>query len=359
MKLMIVTHNMAGGGCERVIARLLFACVNAGDDCTLVTECAGESFYALPTGVMRHALLEKMTMAAADVPRAYQKLRALVKRETPDLVLAMPEKVNVWTVLFLLGTGVPVVVSERNDPMRHPESRVKRLLRRMVYPFAAGFIFQTQMAADYFPERIRARGAVLDNPLDTDRMPPANTGARDESVIGAGRLNAQKNFPLLIIAFSDFVKTHPSWRLVLFGEGGERERLSALCRDRLPDGSWSMPGQTEQLYEEFSRCGMFALSSDFEGMPNALIEAMAMGAPCAASDCRVGGPASLIESGENGLLFPVGDAPALTAAMARIADDPSFAARLSAQAATIRTRLDERAVCGKWRETLARFASGR
>ena len=75
-------------------------------------------------------------LPARKIHKAYRKLRKLVEQERPDVVLALPEKVNVWTVLYLLGSGVPVVVSERNDPHRHPESRIKRILRCLVYPFA-------------------------------------------------------------------------------------------------------------------------------------------------------------------------------------------------------------------------------
>lgn len=352
MKLMVVTHNMAGGGCERVIARLLWHWTASGEECSLVTECAGGSFYELPE-MPRHALSDSKHMRASDVPRVYRRLRRLVRRERPDIVLAMPEKVNVWTLLFLLGTGVPVVVSERNDPLRHPESRVKRLLRRMVYPRAAGFVFQTQMAADYFPPRIRARGVVLDNPLDVDRMPAANGGAREKTVLGAGRLAPQKNFPLLLRAFAAFRATHPDWRLVIFGEGAERPALEALAAELLPAGAWSLPGQTDRLYEELYTVGMFVLSSDFEGMPNVLIEAMALGAPCVSTDCRVGGPAALIRDGENGLLAPVGSEAALARAMGRIADDAAFSRALSAEAAKIRKRLSADIVCEQWRNYLA------
>ncbi len=353
MKLMIVTHNMAGGGSERVIARLLASFSARGDTLWLVTECAGASFYALPDTVRRYALLEREHMSASDVPRAYRRLRRLVRREKPELVLAMPEKVNVWTVLFLLGTDAPVVVSERNDPLRHPESRLKRLLRRLVYPFAAGYIFQTEMAAECFSPRIRARAAVLDNPLDTGSMPPANTGARGKTVVGAGRLEPQKDFPLLIRAFAAFYPAHADWRLVIYGEGTERAGLEALCRALLPDGAWSLPGQTDALYGRLAQAGMFVLCSAFEGMPNALIEAMALGAPVVSTDCRAGGPASLIRNGENGLLVPAGDEKAMAAAMARLADDASIQQRLSCGAALIRARLDESAVTEKWRNYLA------
>ncbi|MEZ4629048.1 MAG: glycosyltransferase, partial [Eubacteriales bacterium] len=207
-KLMIVTHKMSGGGCERVIAQLLTCFTRDGIECKLVTECGVPSFYDLPESVEQIYLTFGKTLPARQIPKAYKKLRKLVKQEKPDMVLALPEKVNVWTVLYLLGTGVPVVVSERNDPHRHPENKLKRMLRRVIYPFANGFIFQTQDAADYFPKAIQSRGIVLDNPLDASRIPARFEGERRRVVVAAGRLHEQKNFDLLIRAFARFYKEH-------------------------------------------------------------------------------------------------------------------------------------------------------
>ena len=351
-KLFIMTHNMAGGGCERVIAQLANRYAAEGIDCTVLTEYRHESYFPLDPRVKLRALTEDTVCRTKDIPRVYLALRSLVRKEKPDLVLAMPEKVNVWTVLFLLGSGVPVVVSERNDPNRHPESRIKRMLRTLVYPFSDGFVFQTQQQAAFFSERIRKRGKVLDNPLELSRIPqPAEL--HDPVIVTATRLDPQKNLPLLIQAFAKFYRSHSDWRLIIYGEGAERTRLEAMAA-KLPMGAVNLPGASTTLLEEIRSAGMFVLSSDFEGMPNALIEAMAVGLPCVATDCPAGGPASLIVSGVNGLLVPVGEAKTMAKAMCRIADDPEFAESLGAHAAEIKTRLDVDTVAEKWREYLER-----
>lgn len=353
--LFLVTHKMTGGGCERVIAQLLNRWTAEGMDCTLITECKVPSFYPLDGRIRFISLLNSPAMGATDIPGAYRKLRKLVKRERPDVVLAMPEKVNVWTVLFLLGLRTPVVVSERNDPRRHPESRLKRLLRRILYPFAQGFIFQTEDAANYFSPAIRKRGVVLPNPLETSRLPAPRFQGRSKTVIGAGRLNRQKNFPLLLAAFRKFYQTHPDWTLVLYGEGEERGSLLALA-EGLPEGAVALPGQTDKLPEKLGNCGMFVLSSDFEGMPNVLIEAMAVGTPSIATDCPVGGCRALVESGVNGILIPVGEKEALVDAMTRLAEDPGFAQSLGQAAAKVRARLDAGVISEEWRRYLGTVA---
>ena len=351
-KLMIVTHKMSGGGCERVIAQLLSCFARDGIECKLVTECGVPSFYDLPESVEQIYLTFDQTLPAGKIPKAYRKLRKLVKQERPDVVLAMPEKVNVWTVLYLLGTGVPVVVSERNDPHRHPESKIKRLLRRLVYPFAKGFIFQTKDAARYFSRAIQKRGVVLDNPLDTSRIPARYEGERKRNVVAAGRLHEQKNFDLLIRAFARFYKTHHDYSLVIYGEGPEKERLQKTASSLGIAGAVELAGQSKTLLTDINDSGMFVLSSDYEGMPNVLIEAMACGLPCIATDCPIGGVRSLLTSGENGLLIPVGDEDALYEAMCKLADDESYAAWLGQHATDVRARLDETLIAKQWRRYL-------
>ncbi len=343
----IVTHKMTGGGCERVIAQLLQGFLAQGLSCTLVSECKVPSFYPLPEAVEQVFLLDSPEMAASDVPRAYGKLRKLALAQRPDVVVAMPEKVNVWCVLFLMFTGIPVVVSERNDPSRHPESKVKRLLRRLVYPFGAGFVFQTKQAAAYFSKAIQNRGTVIPNPLDPGRLPEINDGKRQQVVVGAGRLHEQKNFPLLIKAFAKFYQTHPQWRLVIYGQGPCRAALESLAQTLAPEVV-ELPGQTDQLPEQLATCGMFVLTSDYEGMPNVLMEALAVGAPCIATDCPVGGCAALVEDGQNGLLIPVGDEAALLAAMERLAAGEGLTQSPRERGEGIRARLDEEHICQAW-----------
>ena len=351
-KLMVVTHKMSGGGCERVIAQLLTCFARDGIECTLVTECGVPSFYDLPESVRQIYLTFDNTLKSASIPRAYTKLRKLVLQEKPDLVLALPEKVNVWTVLFLLGTGVPVVVSERNDPHKHPENKIKRMLRRLVYPFAKGFVFQTQDAANYFSRSIRGRGVVLDNPLDNSRIPAPYEGARRKVITAAGRLHEQKNFFLLIRAFARFYKTHHEYSLEIYGEGPDRNELMKLASSLGVAGAVHLPGQSKTLLADINDSAMFVLSSDYEGMPNVLIEAMACGLSCIATDCPIGGVRSLVQNEENGLLIPIRNERALLEAMKTIADDPALAARLGEQARRIQQRLDEAVVAAEWRRYL-------
>ena len=347
-KLYIITRSMKAGGCERVIAQLANRFCSSGTEVSLFTVYSHESFYPLDGRISVRSLNDREEGKARDTFRVFRRFRACVRKEKPDAVLAMPDMVNVWTALFLAGTGIPVIVSERNDPARFPASRVKRLLRKPAYRFVKGFVFQTEQQMAYFPERIRKRGTVIENPLDTEAMPAAYSGPREKTVVTAARLAPQKNLTLLIEAFRIFSETRPDWKLIIYGEGPEREKLqnAAAC---MLDGTILLPGENREIAEAIRTAGMFVLSSDYEGMPNALIEAMALGIPCVSTDCPAGGPASLIRQEENGILVPAGDAGGLAEAMGRIADDPVFAAAIGKNAERIRNRLDARTVADRWR----------
>lgn len=345
----IVTRNMRAGGAERVIAQFLRFLVGSGHTATLILMEDTEMQYEIPPEVRVHTIGRRGKTALSDKLRAYRAVRKTVLAAAPDAVLAMPEEIGIYVLLALCGTKIRTVVSERNDPRVMPPRKITRFLRRVAYPFADGLIFQTEGAAAFFPERIRKKGIVLPNPLDGSRLPAPFCGVRDKVIVGAGRLEVQKNFPLLIAAFAGFYRKHTDYRLVIYGEGSLRGELEeAARRTGLPEGVISLPGRVPDLAERMNSATAFVLSSDHEGMPNVLIEAMACGVPAVATDCKSGGPAALIEQGKNGVLCPVGDAAALTNALCRIADDPVFADTLSQNGVRIRNTLEMSRICTKW-----------
>lgn len=351
-KLIFVTRNMKAGGAERVISQLANNYSRVGIQCTIVTLDNEEVFYQLNSAVTVYAIGRRSSNAYVDKFLKYKELRRYVNLNKPDIVLALPEEIGIFVIPALLGTKIPVVVSERNNPWVMPWKKETRLMRKLFYPFASGLIFQTEQAASFFPEKIRKKGIVLPNPLDLERIPKPWEGTRRKEIVGAGRLDKQKNFTLLIKSFAKFYKNHPDYVLTIYGEGKLREELESFAASLLPEEVYSFPGRTTELLELIKGAAMFVLSSDYEGMPNVVIEAMAMGMPVISTDCPSGGPAYLIQSGKNGLLVPVGDEDALIEAMCKIADSEELANYLGKNALEIRERLNSDIVVKKWREYL-------
>lgn len=355
MHIAVVTRNMRGGGAERVIAQLVAGWVKQGVRCSLICMYPAEAFYEIPEEIECYDVPAFAENSNADKIKKYIYLRGLVKRIKPDIILSLPEEIGIYVMTALLGTKIPVVVSERNNPWVMPNRKITRILRRLVYPFTKGLIFQTERAASFFPKAQQKKGSVLPNPLDCDRLPKVYCGERDKTVVSAGRLEPQKNFPLLIEAFTRFHETHPDYKLVIYGEGQQRETLEKLAAEKLPEGVWSMPGRVSDLPQRIARCSIFALSSDYEGVPNVLIEAMAVGTPAVSTDCAPGGAAALIENGKNGLIVPVGDAKSLAESLAYMADHPAEAVAMAEEAVKIRQRLDASKVTEQWLDYLKRF----
>ncbi len=353
--IVIVTKNMLSGGSERVISILANNFAEKGIRVSLILIDPREISYELNPDINLIELERQSKNPILNKLLKYKKVRKLIKAEKPDVVLSMPEEIGLFVNLIMLGSGIPVVVSERNNPRVMPFKKSTRIMRRISYLFASGFVFQTKDAASFFSKRIQKKGVILKNPLNTQNIPERFTGERRKVVVGTGRLFEQKNFPLLISAFSEFYKTYSDYKLIIFGEGHKRAELEEFANKTLAPGSWEMPGRSSNWLEQAKDAKMFVLSSDFEGMPNALIESMATGIPSISTDCPSGGSRELIENNVNGILIPVGDKSALVEAMCKLADDDAFAEKLSQSGVKLQEVLSSDVICKQWYDYFERI----
>ena len=170
-----------------------------------------------------------------------------------------------------------------------------------------------------------------------------------------GRLEKEKNFPLLIHAFSKFLLKHPDYKLIIYGDGSLRSDLHKLAEQMLPEGTYELPGISNQILNKINGASMFVLSSDYEGMPNVLIEAMSLGIPVISTNCPSGGPEMLIDNTVNGILIPVADVEALFNAMCMIVENEDLAEQLSLNALKIKEKLNSDNVLPRWLQYLDKF----
>ncbi len=355
MKICIVTRNLLRGGAESVISHLTKYMVSNGNEVSLILIDDRPILQDIPSKCQIDVIGQKAQGGLKDKILRYKAVRRLIMEKQCDVVLSMPEEIGIYVLAAMIGTGIPVVVSERNNPWVMPNKKVTRVLRKLLYPFADGLIFQTEYASTYFSKRLRKKSIVIPNPLDVERLPDVYNGVRDKVIAGAGRLEPQKNFKLLIDAFSLFQANHLDYKLVIYGEGRLRDELENYAAERIEQGTFSFPGNVLDLPQRLSRVSAFVLSSDFEGMPNVLIEAMAMGIPCVSTDCPSGGPKELIEDGVNGYLVPVGDSVALANRLEKLVSG----SEIMADAQQIRNRFDCNKVAKQWQEYLEKVVNGR
>ena len=185
---------------------------------------------------------------------------------------------------------------------------------------------------------------------DIPKIVTAFAQRRKKEICAVGRLeNGQKAYDVMLDAFALFRETHPEHMLHIYGSGGSEAAIRTQAAALGLADSVILHGNLPHVIREIKDMGMFVMTSRYEGMPNALIEAMACGLPCVCTDCDFG-PAELIRDGDNGLLVPVDDVTAIAAAMGRIADEPALAERLSQGALEIRHTHGRETICGQYRD---------
>lgn len=348
----IITKAMTSGGAERVIAQLANYFIEQNISCRIITTDNREVMYPLDETIEVLAIGKKSNNKAIDRILRYKRIRSVVQKNRPDVVLTMPEDTGIYAILALIGTGIPVFVSERNNPWVMPNIKITRFLRKLAYLFAKGIIFQTEMAKSFFSRHIQKKGVVLQNPVDEKRIPEPYTGERKKIFAAVGRLEPQKNYPMLIKAFSEFHEAEQDYQLIIYGEGTERANLEKLIKQLNLEDSVFLPGRNKDVLNAINDSAAFILSSDYEGMPSALIEAMCMGMPVISTDCPSGGPRELIHNGENGLLVEVNNTESMKKAMHQIIDGRSE--KLGKSAYVTGKQLTDSQIFEKWEKLLFR-----
>jgi GalNAc-alpha-(1->4)-GalNAc-alpha-(1->3)-diNAcBac-PP-undecaprenol alpha-1,4-N-acetyl-D-galactosaminyltransferase len=362
MRLVLVAANLGPGGAEKVMTLLANAWARQGTCITLITlDGTTGSFFPLDRSVERLAtetfvggpgLLFRLVRDAV-------KLRRIVRRISPDAVVSFINSTNVLVLLALLGTRYPRVVSERSDPAIAPLGAFWRALRWMLYPTADRVVVQTSSAAAFFRGRVMRKVAVIPNPVI---MPPGNMPADVDvprpAIVSLGRFTEEKRFVDLIDAFATVAPRHPEWSLMIAGDGPLRADLERRIETLGLSGRARLPGLTKAPAAFLRRADIFVLSSRFEGFPNALCEAMALGRPVIATDCP-SGPRHIVTHQSNGLLVPPMRPERLAEAIEALIGSPEKRAALGTAAALITETFAIGPILAEWTGVVLAVMAGR
>ena len=262
-KIYLYINVLGGGGAERVIANLANTLAEDGCETTLITSFPVDKEYSIDKKV-RRLLLED-----------HEFRQSRLKRN-----------------LATRGLPVKTLVSVRNDPNKEYAGKLGAFVGKVLLPMADGCVFQTKEAQEWFPERLQRKSKIIYNAVKEDFYQIERTPVRGE-IVTCGRLVEQKNHALLIDAFSEVLKKYPFVTLKIYGEGALREKLQHQINDLGLEKKAFLMGATSDVEKVLQTADLFVLSSDYEGMPNALMEAMAAGVPCISTDCPCGGPREL------------------------------------------------------------------
>ncbi|MFL5639232.1 MAG: glycosyltransferase family 4 protein, partial [Gemmatimonadaceae bacterium] len=374
MRLTLAISSLAAGGAEHVLSALASHWAEHEWPVTFVTlDSTSTDFYKLHPSVDRIALnasrdSQTLLQAVSSNVDRVQRLRTVIRDSQPDVVISFMTSTNVLALIAARKERVPVVVSERADPRYYPIQSAWAGLRRLTYPWASAIVVQTpevgQWAKGFVrPEAVKVIPNFVVAPADGFRrygepiaIDAANARPAVRQVMGMGRLDDQKGFDLLIRAFAMCRKGRPGWQLTILGEGVRRAEFEALARKLDVASHVRFLGRVEDPTRYLREADLFVLSSRYEGFPNALLEAMALGLPVIATDCP-SGPAHIVRHSVDGLLVPNQDVGALASSMAALMDDESGRMALGAEAISVTERFNVDRIITTWETLLTDVAT--
>ncbi|PAU97545.1 hypothetical protein CK240_08705 [Paracoccus salipaludis] len=341
----MIQGGFGTGGAEKIMAAIGAHRHAQGDEvhvAGMFMPPAGP-FFHYPPDVRLHLLADGARPDKLLHLRRLAAIRGLIRRVQPDVTLSFLTKVNCLTMLAARGTSIPVVISERNNPLMQSPGFWNRAQQVLAHG-AAGIVMQTRGQHDDLSPALQERAVVIPNFCDAVPFRRASPGP-DCHFVAAGRLDRQKGFDLLIRAFARV--PHLGARLTIFGEGPERAPLENLVRASGLEGRVSLPGIVRGPQEWLGAGHVLVVSSRFEGFSNVVAEATCSGLPVVSFDCPYG-PSEMIVEGRNGFLVPPGDVAALAGAMTRLAADPALRNRLGQAAHIAAARFEQGRIMAQW-----------
>ena len=357
-KIMLAVQRLDKfGGAQRVITNLANCYSRDGYETSLLTMLGGECVYGVDGGVKRlnvASVCGESRSIGAKLKKIVQ-IRKFLKEERPDIVVTFHIDITFFLLIAMTGLNIPVVVSERHDPKVTPRRKSLRILRKLLYPGVDGFVFQTEEAKSFFSEKIGKRSVVIGNPVREDLPDIDGEKIFNNEIVSAGRLEAVKNHALLLEAFSDVAGELPEYVIKIYGEGSQRENLEKKILELGLEGRAELCGTVKDLPSKIKDSALFVLTSNYEGIPNVLLEAMALGIPSISTNCPCGGPELLIENGVNGLLIQVGDRKALGEDMVKLLKDTELRDMISENAVGVRQRFALQKIYNDWKTFTDRF----
>lgn len=352
MKIVFVLPDMGAGGAERVVSILSYRFVQEGYGVSIVFLCDDKLEYTLCDKIEKVYLYAKDDSKTRRISKIRNYLKSIRKAEQVA-VLPFHDSCLKYCVCAAFGLGIPVIACERNNPYNKGTSMFDKIKSNLPYLFAQKCVFQTEDAMKYYCKAIRKKGTIIYNPI-SDRFYDEWTGFDSKTVVSVGRLVPQKNYALLIDAFAEFHRLYPEYCLNIYGEGSLRQVLQKKIDDYGLSGNITLCGKSKNIGEILSKARFFVLSSDYEGMSNALIEALVSGVPVISTDHPAGGARALIRNGYNGLLVPTGNVNELVRALKYFAENPDMAAEMGKKAKKIKENLTVDKIITEWEEIICK-----
>lgn len=342
-----MVKSMYGGGAQRVILVLAQQFVKMGFQVRIITMYRKED-YSIPKEIACYSLdIDEKNLSVEYNMSKLKQARAFLSFSEEDAFIIRSSSASLYKYAMFLSEGIDTIkiASMSNDPFMSPSTEHGRMERDRAFmewkKINGKFVFQTEYERNYFPVDIQEKSVIINNPLTTEL--PDLCCSKKKKIVTVGRLTEQKNLPLLICAFSDVIKKHPDYILEIYGEGELRSSLEMLAN------GLGVPvhfhGFSKSVLKEISDAQVFVLSSNFEGVSNAMLEALCLGIPSICTDCPAYGARKFITDHENGILVPVNDREKLSEAIIELIENENLRSKLSKNSKKIISELKVESIC--------------
>lgn len=329
MRIVCYINALSGGGAERVMSVLANGLSQRGHKVWMITDFSKPVEYPLVDSVERIVYDGEFDPARKGKKfralRRIFRLRSFCRQEKVDIVISFMRNANFRAIVSAWMLKTKNLISVRIDPKIGYRSKKAARLAKLLYPMADGCVFQTKEAQEWFAPKVQKKSQIILNPISDAFYSVDPAPMQQKKIVTCGRLDKQKRFDLLINAFDKVCDEFPEYRLEIYGVGTLEDTLQAQIDALGRQDQIKLMGRSEDVPNAIKTASLFVLSSDFEGLPNALMEAMALHLPVISTDCGGGGARALIEDGIDGQITPCGDVDALAEAIRKNLADPEAA----------------------------------
>ena len=342
MKITFIITSLGSGGAERVVSLLANNFIKTYEVSILLLS-NDEIFYDFDKNISikklnLYAPTTSMYQKLTNNFNRLKKLKQAISIENPDIVISFMTQTNILSIIASRLAKKKLIISERIN-YNFLKSKVWRVLRKVIYRYANALVVQSEY--DKKKYNFCSNVKIIFNPLEIKNI---QSQQREQFILAVGRLDFQKGFDRLIEIYKNL---NTSWKLLIAGEGSEREILEKLVLKNGLENKIVFIGKKKNIEEYYSKASIFTLTSRIEGFPNVLVEAMGYGCACIAYDCLTG-PRDIIEDGKNGFLIPDGDVEEYTNKLQKLIDDEELREKFSKEAKKIVKKLEVSKITEQW-----------
>lgn len=359
MKILFVVRTLGEGGASKQLAMTANALASFGHDVSIFSYYSNAPFQKLNETIKYIPQKKLSSSKLSEYLFSAFRVRRVIKEEHPDVVVGWRCNAGCFSVLAAIGLKCKVVFSERTDPYMEKSLALK--ISAWICGFSDGGVFQLEAVRKYY-KSLYSKSIVIPNPIDykcdrDDRK--IDYEKRPLKIAFVGRMfMPQKRQDIALAAFEIFSKDFPDFELHFYGDGRDLSKVKAIVSEKKLEKKVFLHGIIKNITDEIRDARMLLLTSDYEGIPNVILEAFAAGVPVVSTDCSPGGAKFLIGDDENGLLAPIGDAKAIAQKMTKLVDDFQLASKYIENG---RRKLQEfvpEEICKNWEKYLLGIVEG-